>query len=467
MTAVTLTQPHVQAEWLPEPELLFADSHSDVDPKIGLSLWGPRSHGTVRHPALMRIGLIGPAGAVGHIETYLHDTAKGVAGDDDNQPFPGLAATYRSSMVTGDDLTEKLTKHELATIERATPARTRFDVLLELIGSKLELLAQRDHPPDVVVIALDEQLYAMRAIDYRENKRSFHRDLRRAIKAIAMKHRLPTQLFLESTTRLVESRRSLDHPAEIAWNLWNGLFFKCGGLPWSPTGLRAGTCHIGISFYRPLGETSTLVSSVVQAFDEHGDGLVLRGHDFRWDERAHGRSPHLPADAAAGLIEMVLERYVKERKQNPRRVVVHKSSWYEHAEREGFESALSGVAEFDLLALRPTSDWRLLRYGKYPPLRGTVLAAGDQWMLYTTGWIPSLGYDHGHVPSPLEIADHCGDTARTELLREVLVLTKMNWNSAAFCEAQPITLRFSRQVGEILQEVPSTVVPQPQYAYYM
>ena len=78
-----------------------------------------------------------------------------------------------------------------------------------------------------------------------------------------------------------------------------------------------------------------------------------------------------------------------------------------------------------------------------------------------------LGYDHGHVPSPLEITDHRGDTSRIHLLREVLVLTKMNWNSAAFCESSPITLRFSRQVGEILQEVPRDQVPLPQYAYYM
>ena len=160
-----------------------------------------------------------------------------------------------------------------------------------------------------------------------------------------------------------------------------------------------------MSFDRPLGEVSTLVSSVVQAFDDHGDGLVLRGHDFRWDEAAKGRSPHLPVDAAHARIEMVLERYASERKQSPRRVVVHKSSWYEPAELEGFEAGPAGVPEFDLLALRPTSDWRLLRFGRYPPLRGTVLSAGEQSMLYTNGWVPELGYDHGHVPSPLEITD--------------------------------------------------------------
>ena len=43
----------------------------------------------------------------------------------------------------------------------------------------------------------------------------------------------------------------------------------------------------------------------------------------------------------------------------------------------------------------------------------------------------------------------------------------MNWNSSGVLRVAPITLRFSRQVGEILQEVPRDQVPRPQYAYYM
>ena len=86
----------------------------------------------------------------------------------------------------------------------------------------------------------------------------------------------------------------------VAWNLFTGLYFKIDGLPWGPTGLPPGSCFIGISFFRPLGESSTLRTSVVQAFDENGEGLVLRGHRFHWDDRqgevaapdgGHGREP--------------------------------------------------------------------------------------------------------------------------------------------------------------------------------
>src|SRR5207244_9715204 len=139
---------------------------------------------------------------------------------------------------------------------------------------------------------------------------------------------------------IVAASRDLDHISRIAWNLFTGLYFKADGLPWGPTGLAPATCFVGISFFRPSGSTSTLRTSVVQAFDENGEGLVLRGHDFPWDEEKQGKSPHLSEEMAGNLINMVLARYQEERKQLPQRLVVHKTSRFEQAERAGFEQAL-------------------------------------------------------------------------------------------------------------------------------
>jgi hypothetical protein len=36
---------------------------------------------------------------------------------------------------------------------------------------------------------------------------------------------------------------------------------------------------------------------------------------------------------------------------------------------------------------------------------------------------------------------------------EILVLTKMNWNTAAFACNEPITVAFSRKLGQILAEL--------------
>jgi hypothetical protein len=89
--------------------------------------------------------------------------------------------------------------------------------------------------------------------------------------------------------------------------------------------------------------------------------------------------------------------------------------------------------------------------------------------LYTNGFIAELSEFHGvHVPAPIRITDHIGqDTSRERLLREILLLTKMNWNSARLGGELPITLRFSEVMGEIMQEIPEDREPLPQFKYYV
>jgi hypothetical protein len=53
------------------------------------------------------------------------------------------------------------------------------------------------------------------------------------------------------------------------------------------------------------------------------------------------------------------------------------------------------------------------------------------------------------------------------MLTEVMALTKMNWNTADFAGAEPMTLAFARRVGEILAEFPeSGPAPRPEYRFY-
>lgn len=472
LAPLKLEEPDSRSQWLEEPELSFADGSKHVDPKVGISLYGPRSLGTARHKREMHIGFIGTAEAVWYARELYERFSDGVDGDESHVPFPGFAADkgFRCELRTDDALVEYISRSESIAIDGIKNGRERFEAMLALLRGKMELLTQRDYPLDYVVLALPPNLLKRcRVVDYTERGvGKVHRDLRRAFKAMAMEFRKPTQILLPTTTGMARSSRQLDHESMIAWNLMTGAYFKTDGLPWGPVDLPPSSCFIGVSFFRPLGSTSTLRASVVQAFDENGEGLVLRGHDFYWDEREHGRSPHLSEEMAGQLIEMVLDRYETERKQRPQRVVVHKSSRFEPAERSGFEQALSGVGRYDLVALRPTDDVRLVRAGRYPPLRGTAFTFGDISYLYTTGYITAYGgYPHGHVPSPLQVADHVGDTFRAQLLREVLILTKMNWNSANMEARMPITLSFSRVVGDVLREVPRDRVPEPKYRYYM
>lgn len=469
---IALTAPNISTDWFKEPTLIFANDMEHIDPKVGIPLYGPRSLGTHRHKNEIHIGFIGTSDAIGNAIKFYQDCARGVDGDNEHAPFPGcnIDQGFRSNLVIDSNLVEKITRQETKNILETRNGHERFNIIVSILERKMEILTQKDYPLDYIVLVLPEDIYKRcKTTDYREKGIGIiHRDLRRTFKALAMKYQKPTQIMLETTTGLISTTRELDHKSNIAWNLFTGLYFKIDGLPWGPFGLPVSSCFVGISFFRPLGEASTLRTSVVQAFDENGEGLVLRGHNFYWDEKEKGKSPHLTNGLAGKLIEMVLDRYFQERKQLPQRVVIHKSSRFENEEREGFEQALKRVTQYDLISVCPTNEIRLIRAGKYPPLRGTVFTIGDASYLYTSGYLTSInGYPHGHVPAPLQITDHIGDTSKTDLLKEILILTKMNWNSANSSGLMPITLRFSRLVGDILREVPIDETPQPKYKYYM
>jgi len=459
----------ITAGYIAEPLLLFGDNGRCVDPRLGLATFGPQSRNDARHPDRVRLGFVGSAETICQAKGWVRQSAIGLAESEGERPFPGCMADrgFFTQIAVSDTWDELITRSELTHMKKSPPGRSRFEIALALLTEKMLLISEKDQPPDLVVLALPSQIVTCaRVADYWDPQLGqVHRDLRRALKAKTMNLSIPTQILLPRTTR---GGRGVDLPERRAWNFFTALYFKAGGVPWKPVGLTANTCFIGISFYRPLGTKShRLRTSIAIAFDESGEGLILRGQEFPWSED-DGPSPHLSADQARELLSMTLERYRAERKHSPKRVVVHKSSVYWPDEREGFEEVLTKeVAEFDLLAFAPLSNTRLIRQGLYPPLRGTWFTLGDLDFLYTTGYIPELKtYSHGHVPSPLRIMDHVGgDTSRETLLREVLILSKLNWNSANLGGLMPITLRFSRLVGDILRE--TTEKPKPQFKFYI
>jgi hypothetical protein len=266
-----------------------------------------------------------------------------------------------------------------------------------------------------------------------------------------------------------------------AWNFCTAQYYKADGVPWRPVSVSADTCFVGVSFYIAQEQSGKLSmrASVAQTFDFLGQGLVLRGDPFQWDERTRGPSPHLTQDAARKLISETLRAYVKVKGVPPRRVVVHKSSEYwgpEHDhglynEREGFYEGIEEVftgSDVDLVALRQTGV-HLFREGNYPPLRGTYIRMDERHhFLYTMGFIPYLEtYPGVYIPTPWQMIEHHGGTAPKDLLREVMILTKMNVNNCAFADGTPITLSFSSKIGEIMKHIPEGAIVQPKYKFYM
>jgi hypothetical protein len=109
------------------------------------------------------------------------------------------------------------------------------------------------------------------------------------------------------------------------------------------------------------------------------------------------------------------------------------------------------------------------RAGIYPPLRGTLVTLDDaEMILYTRGSVDFFEtYPGKYMPVPLRL--RCDDTEQTQtfLAREVLALTKMNWNNTQFDGAEPVTLRASRQCSRVLRYCSQRLLIEPRYSFYM
>jgi hypothetical protein len=417
--------------------------------------------------------MIGTGTTMGLAEQWIEDCSNGVAGDGANHDFPGYRDDrgFYSRISMSSNWRAKITRNEIQAIGSLRLLKDRFVASVNLISEKLAYLTSKDSEPQIIVLALpDELLVHCKTVDFNDAEHgAVHRDFRRAIKAEAMRYRVPTQILLQRTTEATATSKNVDHKSRCAWNFFTGLHYKVAGAPWGPAMESRGSLFIGVSFYRPIGSNpGILQTSVAQAFDEHGEGIVLRGNSFEWDDDKDGKSPHLDEDQSKALIDNAIQRYKLETGQTPRRVVIHKSSSYWPDELLGFSRALSSIREFDLVSLRYNNRVRLLRQANYPVLRGTQFTIGDRTFLYTTGYIPSMRkFPHGHVPSPLEISEHHGDSSIEEICQELLALTKLNWNSSFFASAEPITLKFSRTVGGVMKEMPEGLEPRPQFKYYI
>jgi hypothetical protein len=196
--------------------------------------------------------------------------------------------------------------------------------------------------------------------------------------------------------------------------------------------------------------------------------MVLKGERAFVDENRGDKKAHLDARGAENLLKRAIALYEGHHTGKPSRVVVHKTSRYWPEELEGFKRAVGDIQRFDFLTLERL-DLRFMRLGQEPPIRGTVITLEPRhYLLFTVGYVPFLGlYPGMRVPAPLEVVEHHGTSGALDVCREILALTKVNWNSCAFASGEPITIQFARTVGRILTEIQSEEPAESKYRFYM
>lgn len=491
---------------LPEPEIEFSNANKDVDPRRGLSSHGPADHRGLRS---IKIGLVGLADDVNAARQWVQDLHSFRPALEKNSSrfrhWPGLPQALGARFEVDESDIRTVDRSQFELLFKDVRTGRSFDELVELFEGRISSLFGDDSPDCIVVciqpelgdlrvtnpgLTLEERqaLEVMRREEESDQLALFQpspdelkaaealytmaddllfRTFYRAIKARIMTHQnaVPIQFLRRETIDRPDDKGQSQ--ATRAWNIAVSIYYKARGIPWRPADLPRNVCFVGVSFHHMKKRGSHLVyASVAQAYSTDIQPFALKGASIDHEQR-RDRQPYLNSGQAKTLLNDILDEYEARAGVRPDRVVVHKTSNYQPEEVSGFKDATHDrVAACDLIWLKST-PFRVVRKGTEEPWRGTLCTLDEHSYLFTGGYVPWWNeYPGMHIPAPLEIGS-AEETNFEDRSREILSLTKMNWNSSDGIARLPITLLFARRVGELMCELSDNAAPNPSYRFYI
>lgn len=466
-----------------EPRLEFFEG-THVCPRRGIAAYGVYDKGSLTRRTRILLGAIGTSKDLELFSSLLERMKSPISAEVDAHKenlFPDFCGFnegvgFHAEFAFNQDLGRPLRQVDIEKIGKIKDRTERINAAIDLYYEEIKFLAQ-NRPVDVIACVLSKAIFdavskdaVLEGDEKLEASIELQSELnfRRALKAKAMHLGKPLQLLRADS--LVSGGKSQQDDATKAWNLATALYYKAGATnPWrlEKTDGNTLSCALGIAFYRSR-DKKTLNTSLAQVFDELGNGLILRGTPVHLDKG--DRIPRLSEEQSYTLFKAALEEYRNAMRTYPGRVVVHKTSNFSDPEMAGFMSAASDlrINTVDFVTVMD-SRLRLFRSGAYPVFRGTSLVLDDQrQLLYTRGsiWYYKT-YPGMYIPQPLELRIVRSEQSPSYLAKEILGLTKMNWNNTQLDGKYPITLSCAKKVGEIMKYLEEHDRPQIRYGYYM
>jgi argonaute-like protein implicated in RNA metabolism and viral defense len=204
-------------------------------------------------------------------------------------------------------------------------------------------------------------------------------------------------------------------------------------------------------------------------FLDDGDGVVFLGEFGPW-YAPDTKQFHLKPEAAKNLLEGVIKTYEDLHGKRLEEVFLHAKSGINEDEFDGYRSAVSSSTKLVAVRVRPyATPFRLFRQGSWPVIRGTLLKVDDgRGLMWTAGFKPELAtYESWETPVPLSLEVQHGEADIEQVATDIFGLTKLNYNACKLGDAQPVTVKFSDAVGEILIANPTVRGCKPQFRYYI
>lgn len=492
-----------------EPQLEFNHNQILDDPKDGLLLFGPREQ-----PMSTQYGVIGTSEGVKKFEAWINKLQGPIAAEESvpsSVMFPGFETVFRTSLSPNPRVRLLVSAEELSRSIRNTDSHQRvFDTVSLFYEPIRKWILEEDPrvafwfvivPEDVWLLCRPRSRIlsaegiepevplrhsrALEIINHPDlfedaniaaHKHQFENHFHNQLKAKLLDCKAVTQIVRDTTLAPLDfvdnggnPIRKLQDDATIAWNISTSMFYKCGGKPWTLAEIRKGVTYVGLVFKQtnnPLADREACCGA--QMFLQSGEGIVFKGSVGPWASDRPGEY-HLGRDSAAEVIDQCVKTFAEWQGSTPNEVFIHGQTRFNQHEIEGFRSAVPAGTAITGVQIRRPNDLKLFRAdGRGTVLRGLALQIDRKnAYLWTSGYIPRLlTYPGREVPSPLKVRVVFGSTGLSQVLEDIMALTKLNFNSCIYADGFPVTLRFAGDVGEILTAVPdpaSTPLPFRHY----
>ena len=151
----------------------------------------------------------------------------------------------------------------------------------------------------------------------------------------------------------------------------------------------------------------------------------------------------------------------------------------------GITQAFEGV-DIELIQIQEFSPWRGIRFGQsaqreafgYALQRGTAVSLSEEsFLLWTHGCVMSdelAGKERNYyksgrgIPSPILVKRFYGQADAHVLAKEILMLTKMNWNSGdSLYKMLPVTLDFAKVLSRMSKQDEAIYDKPYDFRYFM
>lgn len=317
---------------------------------------------------------------------------------------------------------------------------------------------------DVLIIYIPSAFKKFREL--KSNIQSF--DLHDSIKLYCAQKGIKTQ-FIEE--RSVVTRKYNDF-AKIMWGLSTAIYTKAIGKLWIPSNYKMDTAYVGLSYVQAAVGTKEILIGCSQLFDAQGNGMRLFLRPIK-NPQYINKNPFMRKDDARILMSKLKDLFDNSvPTYNLKRVVIHKTTFFTKEEIEGIQAGLAGVENIELIQIQEYTPWRAIRFDSndfsskpsgFPIRRGTVISIdANSFLLWTHGAVQHdelAGknrnyYKNGRgIPAPLYIKRFLGMADGKTIADEILMLTKMNWNSGdSFYKLLPVTLDFSKRLSKMAKQ---------------